>query len=600
MAKVTGKRVEQERSPEGQLFPARRVDIRRSVKMGLSSAAAAVFVAAAGIVAKRPFPEISVVDGLALGYLILFAIPLVLGYAAANPPPQLEGFEATRPGIRNLAAGLITGVLTGLALALFLLVAGNVNLRPVFSNVSPALIEKLSFGQSLGVASLILLAAAIALGALGGALHFVPQLWRRALFRGLLGVFAIGLLEDFFDQVLGNTGAGYFADFLYQRGGGLSVAGALAVFALFAVLSVTLGRQEVSVQALLDKVPEDRRRVARLLLGAVVLLLILVVPLALGRFYTHTANVAGIFLLMALGLNIVVGLAGLLDLGYVAFFAVGAYATAILTSPNSPAFAPELTFWASLPLVMLAAALAGIIVGTPVLRMRGDYLAIVTLGFGEITRLIVLSDWAAPVFGAARGVRQVPNITVPAVNIEIVDPQQLFYVILLFVAFVIYVSYALQDSRMGRAWMAIREDETVAEAMGVNVVAAKLWAFIIGAALASLGGALFATQIGSVFPHTFSVIVSITVLVVIITGGIASVPGVILGSLVLVGLPEILRQFEEYRYLIYGALLIFMMLNRPEGFIPSRRRMQELHEDEVGQDAWLRTQQERQTTTEAG
>jgi branched-chain amino acid transport system permease protein len=600
MAKVTGRRVEQERSPEGQLFPARRVDLRRSVKMGLSSAGAALFVAAAGIVAKRPFPDINVVDGLVLGYLILFAIPLVLGYLAAKPPPQLEGFEAARPGIRNLAAGLITGVPTGIALALFLLVAGNINLRPVFSNISPELIEKLSFGQSLGVASLILVVSAIALGGLGGALHFVPQPWRRALFRGLLGVFAIGLLEDFFDQVLGNTGADYVADFLYQRGGGLSVGGALAVFALFAGLSLTLGRQEVSVAALLEKVPEDRRRVARLLLGAVVLLVILLVPLALGRFYTHTANVAGIFLLMALGLNIVVGLAGLLDLGYVAFFAVGAYTTAILTSPISPGFAPELTFWASLPLVMLAAALAGIIVGTPVLRMRGDYLAIVTLGFGEITRLIVLSDWAAPVFGAARGIRQIPNITVPVVNIEIVDPQQLFYLILLFVAFVIYVSFALQDSRMGRAWMAIREDETVAEAMGVNVVAAKLWAFIIGAALASLGGALFATQIGSVFPHTFSVIVSITVLVVIITGGIASVPGVILGSLVLVGLPEILRQFEEYRYLIYGALLIFMMLNRPEGFIPSRRRMQELHEDELGQDAWLRTQQERQTTTEAG
>jgi branched-chain amino acid transport system permease protein len=302
---------------------------------------------------------------------------------------------------------------------------------------------------------------------------------------------------------------------------------------------------------------------------------------------------------MALGLNIVVGLAGLLDLGYVAFFAVGAYTAGILTSPISPAFAPELSFWAALPFVVLAAALAGIVVGTPVLRMRGDYLAIVTLGFGEITRLIVISDWAGPVFGAARGVRQIPNITVG--NVELVDPQQLFYVILLFLVLVVYISYALQDSRMGRAWMAIREDETVAEAMGVNVVAAKLWAFIIGAVLAAFGGALFATQVGSVFPATFEVLVSITVLAVIIIGGIASVPGVILGSLVLVALPEILRQFEEYRFLIYGALLIFMMLKRPEGFIPSRRRAEELHEEELGQDAWLRAHQERQATeTEAG
>jgi branched-chain amino acid transport system permease protein len=599
MAKVTGKQTDEEVVPKDRLLPARTVNLRRAVKLGLSSAAAALFVAAAGIVAKRPFPDINVVDGLVLGYVILFAIPVLLGYSAAKPPPKLEGYETARPGIRNLEAGLIAGVLTGLALALFLLVAGSINLRPVFSNVSPALIEKLSFGQPLGVASLILLVAGTALGALGGALHLIPPRWRRALFGGLLGVFAVGLLEDFFDEVLGNTGAGYLSDFLYQRGGGLSVAGALVLFALFAAMSWSLGRQGASMRSFLDRVPEDRRGAARLILGALILILLLAVPTMLGRFYTHTANVAGIFLLMALGLNIVVGLAGLLDLGYVAFFAVGAYTTAVLTSPISPAFAPELTFWAALPAVVLAAALAGIIVGTPVLRMRGDYLAIVTLGFGEITRLIVLSDWAAPVFGAARGIRQIPNITIPAVNVEIVDPQQLFYVILVFVGLAVYISYALQDSRMGRAWMAIREDETVAEAMGVNVVAAKLWAFIIGAVLASFGGALFATQIGSMFPHTFSVIVSITILVVIITGGIASVPGVIVGSLVLVGLPEILRQFEEYRYLIYGALLIFMMLNRPEGFIPSRRRAQELHEDEVGQDAWLRPQQERQST-EAG
>jgi branched-chain amino acid transport system permease protein len=599
MAKVTRPSTQEEVTEKRELFPARPVDLRKAVKIGLSSAAAAVFVAAAGIVAKRPFPDINVVGGLVLGYVILFAIPWVLGYVAAKPPVQIEGFEATRPGLRNVLAGLIAGVLTGAALALFLLVAGNINLRPVFSNVSPALIEKLSFGQSLGAAALILLGSGTTLGLVGGALHIVPPLWRRALFGGLVWVFAIGLLEDFFDEVLGNTGAGYLADFLYQRGGGLSEVGGVVVFALFTALYGYLAVRKVSVRALMDRVPEDRRRGARLLIGGILLVLLLLVPQVLGRFYSHTANVAGIFLLMALGLNIVVGLAGLLDLGYVAFFAVGAYTTAILTSPNSPAFSPELTFFAALPAVVLAAAIAGILVGTPVLRMRGDYLAIVTLGFGEITRLVVGSDWAAPVFGAARGVRQVPNITVPVVGVEIVDPQQFFYVILVFLAFAVYASYALQDSRMGRAWMAIREDETVAEAMGVNVVAAKLWAFIIGAVLASLGGALYATQIGSVFPSSFLLIVSITVLVVIITGGLASVPGVILGSLVLVGLPEILRQFEEYRFLIYGALLIFMMLNRPEGFIPSRRRMEELHEEEVGQDAWLRTQQERQST-EAG
>jgi branched-chain amino acid transport system permease protein len=141
---------------------------------------------------------------------------------------------------------------------------------------------------------------------------------------------------------------------------------------------------------------------------------------------------------------------------------------------------------------------------------------------------------------------------------------------------------------MGRAWMAMREDEAVAEAVGVNIVTAKLSAFLVGAVLAGLGGALFATKVGSVFPHSFDVVVSITVLVVIIVGGMASVRGVILGAFVLVGLPELLREFEEYRFLIYGALLILMMLRRPEGLIPSKRRAKELHEEEVMQDAWLK------------
>jgi branched-chain amino acid transport system permease protein len=245
-------------------------------------------------------------------------------------------------------------------------------------------------------------------------------------------------------------------------------------------------------------------------------------------------------------------------------------------------------FWAAVPFVVLAAAVSGLLVGTPVLRMRGDYLAIVTLGFGEIARLLFLSDWLKPRFGGAQGIIQVQDITIGP--IEIRGPQAFFYAIFFFILLAAYISYSLQDSRVGRAWMAMREDETVAEAMGVNIVTAKLSAFIMGAILAGFGGALFATKIGSVFPHSFDVIVSITVLVVIIVGGMASVPGVVAGAFVLVGLPELLREFDEYRFLLYGALLIFMMLRRPEGFIPNRRRVQELHEDEVTQDAWLRAQ----------
>jgi branched-chain amino acid transport system permease protein len=237
------------------------------------------------------------------------------------------------------------------------------------------------------------------------------------------------------------------------------------------------------------------------------------------------------------------------------------------------------------PFVMLAAAFAGIVVATPVIRMRGDYLAIVTLGFGEIARILLNSEWLSPFFGGAQGITQIPDLKIGPLTFS--SPQDYFYPIFLFVLIAAYVTYSLQESRWGRAWMAMREDESVAEAMGINIVTAKLSAFVVGAVLASLGGAVFGAQIGSVFPHSFDIVVSITVLVVIIVGGMGSVPGVALGALVLIGLPNLLREFSEYQFLFYGVLLIVMMLKRPEGFIPSKRRARELHQTEIEQDAWL-------------
>jgi branched-chain amino acid transport system permease protein len=300
---------------------------------------------------------------------------------------------------------------------------------------------------------------------------------------------------------------------------------------------------------------------------------------------------------MALGLNIVVGYAGLLDLGYVAFFAVGAYSSAILTSPQSPAFRPQLALIVAIPFVMLAAAVAGIVVATPVIRMRGDYLAIVTLGFGEIARILLNSEWLSPYFGGAQGITNIPDLKLGPLTFN--SPQDYFYPIVLFVLIAAYVTFALQKSRWGRAWMAMREDESVAEAMGINIVTAKLSAFVVGAILASFGGALFGAQIGSVFPHSFNVVVSITVLVIIIVGGMGSVPGVALGALILIGLPNLLREFSEFQFLFYGVLLIAMMLKRPEGFIPSKRRAQELHHDETKQDNWLEIYGEPEPTSGA-
>jgi ABC-type branched-subunit amino acid transport system permease subunit len=580
---------------EGELLPAREVDLGRALRLGLLAGLAAVFVSAIGMVQR--FSEREIVGEVSLGTLLLVAIPLVLGYAGGRAPPQIEGFAAARPGRRNLTAGLLVGLGSGAVMTVFVLLIDNFDVRDVFVNISPDLVadengpQLLTFGNQLPVGILVVLALNLAAGMAAGALHLLPDRWRKAVLAGAIAAAGFGLLQSLIHQLLRgiqeelNVLTAPLIRFLYQSSGALSWQGAAAVgLAGFGIYAVRTRPDRTPFQARLERLPRRRQRVVSLAILAVVALVLGELPQILGPFYSEVLNIAGIFLVMALGLNIVVGFAGMLDLGYVAFFAVGAYTTALITSPTS-SLGVGWNFWVAVPFVVLAAAAAGLLVGTPVLRMRGDYLAIVTLGFGEIARLLFLSDWLKPTFGGAQGVTRVPDIVIGPIDVK--GPQAFLYVLFALVLLAAYVSYALQDSRIGRAWMAMREDEAVAEAMGVNIVAAKLSAFIMGAILAGLGGALFATKIGSVFPQSFDVVVSITVLVVIIVGGMASVRGVVLGALVLVGLPELLREFEEYRFLLYGALLIFMMLSRPEGFIPSKRRAQELHEEELEQDAWL-------------
>ena len=323
-------------------------------------------------------------------------------------------------------------------------------------------------------------------------------------------------------------------------------------------------------------------------------LLVLLLPLITGQFISQVLVLVGLYLLLGLGLNIVVGYAGLLDLGYVAFFAVGAYLMAILTSPDGPLNAPLVqiageagAFWLALPFVMLGAAATGLLIGAPVLRLRGDYLAIVTLGFGEIARILFLSDALEPWLGGVQGIIGIPSplpnrveLALGPLDLVWRGPMVLYYVILLFCLFAAFVAYRLAGSRVGRAWNAMREDEEVAEITGISTINYKLLAFAMGAGLGCLSGALFAVQLGSVFPGSFNILVSITVLAIIILGGMGSIPGVVVGALVLIGLPELLREFAEYRLLVYGAVLVGMMLLRPEGLIPNIGRRRELHESE--------------------
>ncbi|HZD22531.1 MAG TPA: hypothetical protein VE569_03915, partial [Acidimicrobiia bacterium] len=523
---------------------------------------------------------------LPLGTLFLYLVAFALGWLAAKPSATLEGFAEPVLGRRNLAAGALAGVIGGAGTALLLVLMTTFDLRGVFIELSPALADILSFGLPVAAAVPVIVAVATGVGLAGSAVHFLPTRWRHAVMPGLMWVLIFALFTDIVGQFFVGTGLTFMNDLTFtRRGGPLTVLGAVIVFVAFTALYWYLGGRKTTLRQRFDRLPVEGR--ARWTIGLAVAILVILwfVPRVMGPFVSQVLDSAAIFLLMALGLNIVLGYAGLLDLGYVAFFAVGAYTTAILTSPLSPAFSPELPFMAALPLVMVAAAVAGIVVATPVLRMRGDYLAIVTLGFGEIARILLNSEWLAPIFGGAQGITNIPELSIGPLTFS--TPQSYFYPIFLFVVLAAYITMALEKSRWGRAWMAMREDESVAEAMGINIVTAKLSAFVVGAVLASFGGALFAAQIGSVFPHSFNIVVSITVLVIIIVGGMGSVPGVTVGALVLIALPNLLREFSEYQFLIYGVLLIGMMLLRPEGFIPSRRRQQELHAEELAQDAWL-------------
>jgi len=200
--------------------------------------------------------------------------------------------------------------------------------------------------------------------------------------------------------------------------------------------------------------------------------------------------------------------------------------------------------------------------------MRGDYLAIATLGFGEIIGKLAISDWLKPLIGGAQGVQAIPKPIF--FGLELKNPEELYYIVLVACLITLFVSVRLNNSRTGRQWMAIREDEDVATAMGIDTSRAKLLAFTLSAATGGVAGAIFAAKVGTVFPNSFTVFISINVLSLIIVGGIASNPGIVVGAIVLIGMPELLREFSDFRFLLYGILLVIMMINRPQGLIPTQ------------------------------
>jgi len=322
------------------------------------------------------------------------------------------------------------------------------------------------------------------------------------------------------------------------------------------------------------------------------------VDATLGRAWVRIIDVALLFILLGLGLNIVVGYAGLLDLGYIAFFAVGAYSYALLASPQ---FGIHGSFVALLPLGALVAAVFGILIGAPTLRLRGDYLAIVTLGFGEIIR-ICLNNLNRPVniTNGPQGITLIDplalgdialNQTYTIAGVTVAPVHSYYFVFLACAAISIFISLRLEDSRIGRAWIAIREDELAARSMGINTRNVKLLAFAMGATFGGVAGGLFASFQGFISPESFTLLDSVMVLCMVVLGGMGNVGGVVLGALLLTALPEALRYAgplqqdwlgavyvdpSNLRMLLFGLALVLMMLFRPAGLWPSTMRRREL------------------------
>jgi branched-chain amino acid transport system permease protein len=528
--------------------------MRRAALIGLAFGAGAVHLAAVGVLLAMHQRWI-VIDVLSLGQAALL---LIAGGAGAMA--------------RGALPGLLAGAAAGTPIAILAVVMSIVPLHSIFIALSSDLFDMLTLQLGLAAGVAILIGGGAIAGLLGAALRASPPVVRRAIFPGAIAVVVAGVFQELIQLMMQQYEGpiGDFRDFVYTWEG-LSPQGAVTIFILVALCAEVIG--SVFRRRAARIATRDHRR-ERMIRAGVALLVLVLLPAVAGSYVGQVLMLVGLYILMGMGLNLEVGLAGLLDLGFVAFFAVGAYTTALLTA-DAPHALAHLSYWAAAPIAVLLSILVGVLFGLPVLGVRGDYLAVATMGLGEIVRVIVQSDFAAPLLGGAQGILQIPK---PRLGEFVLGgPVALFYLTLVASAIAAFVAWRLENSRLGRAWMALRDDEDVAQALGINLIRSKLLAYGLGAAFAGLAGSIFATMLTSVYPSSFQLLISINVLALIIVGGMGSLPGVVLGSIVLIGLPEVLREFGEYRYLFYGAVLIVMMRLRPEGLWPSDVRQRELH-----------------------
>jgi branched-chain amino acid transport system permease protein len=542
--------------------------LKVTLQWGVIGGLIAVAIALQGMILA--FSERAIVGGIiSTGVALLLLTFFVTGYVAIRSCGATD-FKHV------FSVGALAGLLASALVVALVLLGHAINLGNMMINATEGLYDLLTFGLGRVTGSVVLLLIGLVSGLVAALFYSAPYRVRRTILVGLGAVFGFGLLRDLIVTTF--SGLTVVTRFLYLTNG-LSIVGAITVFVVAVAIDYAWSRRGTSLRTTIRTRPQVRR--GFIVAGFIILLLL---PQIGGLYMSEVLDNVGLYLMMGLGLNIVVGFAGLLDLGYVAFFAIGAYSVGMLTSPELSTGIIH-NWWIALPFAILAAAFVGIGLGIPVLRMRGDYLAIVTLGFGEIIRLLALSDWLKPFTGGAQGIQGIPKPNIGNVLNINWGPEAFYYLFLAGTVLIIFIATLLRDSRLGRSWMAIREDEDVAQAMGINLVTTKLLAFAMGASFGGLSGAIFASKLGSTYPTSFSFLVSIYVLSLIIIGGMGSIPGVVVGAIFLVGIPELMREFGDFRYLFFGLALVSMMLIRPEGLWPSAARRRELHEVESEAEA---------------
>lgn len=550
-----------------------KIDWNKTLRFGLLGSLAALYFSMIGMVELFSNRDL-IGDFLNLGHLLLFGGMAGASLLAVRAQDESINF------VSRAMVGLAAGVLSALLPSSLILIDQSVDLRQVFVNVNPTLTRFITFNRDIPQGLLLFIGISALIGLLIALYSALREEYRNPLGKAVVWVLITAIFSDLVIQVLENLFDRSAARAIFS-GKAFVPNAALALFVVLLIGFYISDARKAKTKKIepLNQNSKQQKLTRRVIQFVVLGAFLLAAPWILGSFLSQVLFEVGRYVLLGLGLNIVVGYAGLLDLGYVAFFAFGAYTMGVLTTVTDLNMVNgALNFWTALPISVLVGVVFGVLLGFPVLRMRGDYLAIVTLGFGEIIRILALSDWLAPLMGGAQGVLKIPNPVI--FGVELGSPETMYYLVLFGSLFAAFLSVRLRDSRLGRQWMAMREDEDVAEAMGINLVQTKLLAFAIGAGFSALGGAIFAARLSNIFPHSFNLLISVNALSLIIVGGLGSIPGVVVGAIALVGLPELLREFQEYRLLIYGILLIVMMLIRPEGFLPAEVFKREFHSDE--------------------